>query len=478
MNTRSIRFRLTAWYAGLVTGAFAAMGLLMLWGVSHYLNASLGETQVRRARQIAQSLLGRVNQTGEAHVADEIESLYAPEFNGRFIRVTGGDGSVLYVSGAPKDQSFNPRQVPAMAPEAGRVVTREQKLAGYSPLMIGAWHFQAPDGNGFLVEVGASTASIDAMLARLKLQLLLGLAMVAAVAVGGGCLLLRRALGPVDQLARKAEQITQHNLGERLPVPRTGDELQRLSSSLNRMIARLEDAVLNAKRFGADVAHELRTPLTVLRGELQNVVQDRRLHPELRGSIGSVLEEAERLARTVVRLFTLTRLDAGEARGSWVQIDLAALAATTADHMALLAADKQISVSCEALQPVLVEGDRLRLKEVVVNLLDNAIKYTPEKGTVRLRVAAVNDHAVLEVADTGIGIPSEAVPRIFDRFSRLDKAWSRREPGGAGLGLSIVKSICTAHGGEVRVQSAPGQGTCFQVELPLACESKNHHTPA
>jgi signal transduction histidine kinase len=180
-----------------------------------------------------------------------------------------------------------------------------------------------------------------------------------------------------------------------------------------------------------------------------------------------MLEEVERLAHIVEGLVALSRLDAGDAKTEWVQFDLAELATTTADQMNLLAEDKGISVQCNSKQSVLVEGDRARLKQVVVNLLDNAIKYTSSGGSIQLNVTRQNGHAILDVTDTGIGIPPEAVPHVFERFFRVDKARSRDE-GGAGLGLSIVKSICTAHGAEVQVESAVGKGSRFRIQLPLA----------
>ncbi|MGA3006451.1 MAG: ATP-binding protein [Opitutaceae bacterium] len=287
------------------------------------------------------------------------------------------------------------------------------------------------------------------------------------MAAAGGYLLVRRALTPVEGMARKAEVITQHNLSERLPVAFTGDELERLSVSLNHMISRLENALQNSKRFVADASHELRTPLTILRGELENLAQDSDLALPLRERLGSLLEEVERLSKIVERLFALSRLDAGEAQAESVQFDLAKLAATTAEQMALLAEDKKIAVTCDARQPVPVKGDQARLKQVVVNLLDNAIKYTPDGGTVHLKVAAAHHHAVVEISDTGIGIPSGALPHIFERFYRVDQARSR-QPDGAGLGLAIVHSICQAHGGKVTAESVLGKGSRFRVSLPLA----------
>jgi heavy metal sensor kinase len=305
------------------------------------------------------------------------------------------------------------------------------------------------------------------MLDRLLLLLAVGLPVVMLVAVGGGYFLVKRALTPVDQMGSKAELISQYNLSDRLPVSRTGDELERLSVSLNHMITRLDDAFQNSKRFVADASHELRTPLTILRGELENLVEDSRLLAESRERIGSLLEEVERLSKIVERLFALSRLDAGEAQAEWLPFDLGEMVVTTTEQMSLLAEDKKISITCDPSPAVTVIGDRTRLKEVIVNLLDNAIKYTPDGGAVHLKVNTTNGHAVLEVADTGIGIPAEAVAHVFDRFFRVDQVRSR-EHGGAGLGLSIVKSICNAHGGEVEVESALGRGSRFRVKLPLA----------
>jgi heavy metal sensor kinase len=284
--------------------------------------------------------------------------------------------------------------------------------------------------------------------------------------------LVRRALLPVERIARKAAEISQHNLSERLPVVRSGDEIERLSVSLNHMISRLEDAVRSSKQFLADASHELRTPLTVMRGELEALATDAALEGETRETLGSVLEEVDRLAELVEGLLALSRLDAGEAPAEWVRFDLAQLAADTADQMSLLALDKRVSVTCRSAGSVSVQGDRARLKQVVVNLLDNAIKYTPRGGRVDLEVRPQDGYAVLEVTDTGVGIPAEALAHVFKRFYRVDGSRSR-EQGGAGLGLSIVKSICSAHGALVEVVSTPGRGSTFRIRQPLAAEPVN-----
>ena len=477
MNTRSLSFRLVAWYAGVLTLVFLLLGALTFVALRYYLETSLRDTQARRARQIADTLLANIGQTGEAFVASEVRTLYAPEANNRFIRITRQDGGVLYASGQPKDDGFNASAVPAARLtdlKAGEFA-RTERFPGDKSLLIAALNYRGGNGLRYLVEVGAPTGRIEAMLGQVLLLLAVGLPIAVLVAAGGGFLLVRRALKPVDQISRTAEQITQHNLSDRLPVPRTGDELERLSVSLNHMIGRLEDAIQNSKRFVADASHELRTPLTVLRGELENLTPGAPLDAETRQTVGSMLEEVERLAKIVEGLVALSRLDAGEAQAEWVRFDLAELAATTADQMSLLAEDKSISISSEAACPINVEGDRARLKQVVVNLLDNAIKYTPGGGAVRLQVTRQNGHAVLDVSDNGIGIPPDALPHVFERFFRVDKARSR-DQGGAGLGLSIVKSICTAHGADVQIESSPGHGSRFRVLLPLAQNNPDHET--
>ena len=424
-------------------------------------------SQSRRARQIANTLLVHVKQTGEPFVASQTADWYDPDINDRFIRITRADGTLVYVSATPKDGSFDPAEVPVFPPSSKTEFSHIQKLSGGNTLLIAALNFKSSGNPDYVVEFGALLDPVETMLNHLFLQLALGLPLAVVIITVGGYLLVRRALTPVEQITRAAERITQHNLSERLPVSSTGDELERLSVSLNRMITRLDDAFQNSKRFVADASHDLRTPLTILRGELENFAEDARLDSELRDRAGSMLEEVVHLGKIVEQLFTLSRLDAGEAQTEWTRFDLAELAKTTAEQMSLLAEDKGISISCNASQPVPVKGNRVRLKQVVVNLLDNAIKYTPEKGAIQLRVLAVNGHAVLEVEDNGIGIPPDALPHIFERFYRVDQARSA-DFESAGLGLSIVKSICTAHGAEVEAQSAVGGGSCFRVKLPLS----------
>ena len=476
MNPRSIRFRLGAWHALFSAGVFVLLAALLFIQVRAYLESTLLETQARRARQIAETLVARLPQMGEAYVGQQIETLYAPELGDRFIRVTRSDGRVLYRSGTPVDQNFDPAKVPLPHPANGPDSTRREALPDGQSLLVASFRTLATDGSYFLVEVGTSGEPVRQLVRHLLQLLAIGLPIVVLVALGGGYLLVRRALAPVEDIAGKAEVITQHNLSERLPMPRTGDELERLSIALNHMISRLDDAFGNSRRFVADASHELRTPLTVVQGELEALARDANTPAEFREQLGSLLEAVERLAKIVQRLFALSRLDAGEAQAEAVRFDLSALASSTVDQMHLLAEDKRITLTRHTSESVFVDGDRSRLSQVIVNLLDNAIKYTGPGGSVSLRTEVRNGSAVLEVADTGAGIPAEAIPHVFDRFFRADSARSR-DPDGAGLGLAIVKSILNAHGGQIEVESAVGQGSRFRIAFPLSVSTASTSIP-
>ena len=259
-----------AWYAGLLAVIFVLLCALLYLDLRHFLENDLRQSQFRRTRQIANTLLVHVKQTGEAAVASQTKDWYEPEINDRFIRITRADGTLIYVSGAPKDGSFDPAEIPIFPPSPETEFSRKLKLSGGNTLLIAGLNFKSSGNPDYLVEFGALLDPVETMLDHLFLQLALGLPLAVIIITAGGYLLVRRALTPVEQITRAAERITQFNLSERLPVAHTGDELERLSVSLNRMITRLDDAFQNSKRFVADASHDLRTPLTILRGELES----------------------------------------------------------------------------------------------------------------------------------------------------------------------------------------------------------------
>jgi len=447
------------------------MGALLLFGVSvylgleRYLNWTLQDTLSSECRTIGTKLLSQFPDKTEDWLKAEIDEAYAPEVNSRFIRVYRQGTGLIYLSGVPKDGTFDPSQISSPQGD-NHDALRRIRLATGQQLLIRTMSFTTPDGSRFLVESGMPYRQIQLVLHGLLLTLAIYTPLLVFLAIAGGYWLMRRSLQPIDQITVRAEGITSTNLSERLPVIRTGDELEHLSAALNRMITRLDEAFQHINRFSADASHELRTPLTILQLELEGIISNHALSASLADKIGSALEETNRMSRIVESLLTISRLDAGETKLERLPLDFGALVHSTSSEMNIIALEKSIALRALTESGVWVKGDRTRLQQIVVNLIDNAIKYTSEGGLVEVRSRGESGAAVLEVEDNGVGIPPHAIPHLFDRFYRVDKARSRAS-GGAGLGLSIVKAICAAHGGEIHVSSVDGRGSCFQVRLPL-----------
>lgn len=464
MNAGSLRFRLTLWYAGVLAGILVLFSIAIYAGVNHFLRRNLHDSLVKDAQEIGSIVREYANEQGA--IPREVGEHFSPENSELAIRILGTDGTPVYTSGP--GQMF-----PAWtgAPSGDQASDMNYRPAGGQEVFIRTQPVAAESGRNYVVQVAASFASGGEILSQLLGVLALALFVATAIAVIGGFFLIRSSLRPLDNMAVRAQKITSRSLHERMPVSKTGDELEQLSISLNRMIERLEEAFHHISRFSADASHELRTPLTIMRGELEAAVQDSKIDPEAREALGTVLEETVRLSKIVDQLLTMSRLDAGEAFLDISRFDFSELARTTVEYMRLLAEEKKLSLKVDAMEPVHVEGDQSRLQQVVVNLLDNAIKYTPEGGSVSVSVRAEADKAVLTVTDTGIGISEEGQSHIFERFYRTDKARSR-QLGGIGLGLSIVKSIGSAHGGNVSVQSSEGHGSTFRFEIPRLADQE------
>ena len=469
MNVKSIHFRMTAWYAGLLVCLLVLFGASVYFGLRSYLERTLRAALSEQARAVGEEIGERVTEKRLPTIVNYLNEKFAPQLNARFIRVMDGRHSVLYLSKRTSDGLLEPALVPKALRQSEREYASEAFLPNGERVLVQVLPVITPDGN-FVVETGSLSGPIEAVLSGLMTTFALGMPVIVAVAIGGGYVLTRRAMRRVDSITVQAEHISSNNLSDRLPVFRTGDELERLTVALNRMMERLEDSFQHINRFSADVSHELRTPLTILRGELEAAVQQEPLTPELLDLVGSALEETERLRTIVDQLLVVSRLDAGDVQMEKIPLDLGQLATSTAEQMLLLAEEKSITVHCDAQAGVEVEGDPSRLKQVVVNLLDNAIRYTGEGGSIEVSAARQNGWATLVVADNGAGIPPEALPHVFERFYRADKARSRYS-GGSGLGLSIVKAICTAHRGDVEIASTEGVGTTVTIRL---VPSKSH----
>jgi heavy metal sensor kinase len=281
----------------------------------------------------------------------------------------------------------------------------------------------------------------------------------------GGLVLADRMLAPVGAIARKAEHITAERLAERLPVVNPSDEFGRLAGVFNTMLARLESSFARLRRFTADASHELRTPLTALRSVGEVALRDSKDVSVYREAIGSMLEETDRLTRLVESLLILTRADSGAEVLTVETVDVGALITEVAEYLRPLADERSQTLSVNASASVVAEVNRLTIRQAVVNLLDNAVKYTPVGGRINVACRRSNDGAiVVEVADNGPGIPQEEQERIFERFYRVDKSRSR-EIGGVGLGLAIARWSVEANGGRVEVESLGEGGSVFRILL-------------
>jgi heavy metal sensor kinase len=314
-------------------------------------------------------------------------------------------------------------------------------------------------------EVVQSLAPIDEALDRLRLALLLGIPFALALAGAGGWILAGRALEPVDRITQMARSITATDLSRRINLNRQ-DELGRLAGTFDEMIDRLERAFQEHRQLAADVSHELRSPLTILEAQTSLALRRSRSVDEYQQVLSSMQEEVERMSSMLNQLLTLTRADAGEEPMQLEPLSVASIARPVVDNMQPLADEKGVSLTLEADATVWVQGDGPRLRQLLINLLDNAIRHTPRDGRIEVKVSREAGEAVMRVVDTGEGISPQDLPHVFQRFYRGDRA-RQRGTGNSGLGLAIVKWIVDAHGGVIEVRSVPGKGAVFTVRLGL-----------
>ena len=312
-----------------------------------------------------------------------------------------------------------------------------------------------------------SLAETEKTIAAFDRQIAGGAVAVLILAAAGGVLLSRQALRPVAQSIRSARRLDAKNLSERLPRTGSGDELDELAATINGLLDRLAAFHTQASRFTADASHELRSPLGAMRAAIELALQKPRTPDEYQETLCALSGQCERLTALVNGLLLLARSDAGEIAITRESLDLAVLVRDVVEMFEPVADDKGVRLVAESTQLVVIEGDPPRLRQLVTNLLDNAIRFTDPGGTITVRVEVNGAAAVLRVTDTGIGIPPEHLPHVFERFYQVDPA---RASVGSGLGLSICNWIANAHGGTIEAASGKAGGTEMTVVLPLRPE--------
>jgi heavy metal sensor kinase len=348
--------------------------------------------------------------------------------------------------------------------EGGSLVYR---TPGWPPTAAHPYRTRVSEGDGLRITVAQDETGLRQTLWTLAAILAIGIPGAVGLAVAGGYFLAGRLLAPVGAMAATARSIGAESLGDRLPIANPRDEFGQLASVFNDTLSRLQDAFEQLRRFTADASHELRTPLTAMRSVGEVALQRSANAAEYREVIGSMLEEVDRLTRLVENLLTLTRGESGRIPLSSALVDLSDLTATVSESLHVLAEEKHQSLEVETVSPVRVRCDPAILRQGLINVLHNAIKYTPSGGTIRLVTQhAKSGEAVIEVKDTGPGIPAADRQRIFERFYRVDAGRSR-EAGGVGLGLAIARWAVEANGGRIEIESEEGQGALFRIVLPL-----------
>ncbi len=323
-------------------------------------------------------------------------------------------------------------------------------------------------GGHFLVRGAVSEAGTRAQIRAVWRELVALSAGVLFLGGLGGAALSRRSLKPLDRMASHARRITAAHLHERLPPQRTG-ELEELRQAFNGALEQLEHSFEQLRRFTADASHELRTPLTALRSVGEVGLRGATTTDEAREVIGSMLEEVDRLGRLADELLTLARAEAGEAKLTKEPVDLSELARDVVGHLCVLAEERQQSLETDAPVPVVARADRLALRQAVVNLVDNAVKYSPEQTCITVATGRRQGAVFLEVRDEGPGLGEEDRRRVFERFYRVDRSRSR-QMGGTGLGLSLVKWTAEAHEGGIELDTEEGRGSTFRLTLPASAD--------
>jgi heavy metal sensor kinase len=317
----------------------------------------------------------------------------------------------------------------------------------------------------YVIVVAESRRDLIDQMRALRRIFLFSLPAMLLMAGLAGYLLARNSLAPIAEMTSQAERISAENLHERLPVKNKNDELGKLARVFNDLLARIESSFESMRRFTADASHELRTPLAIIRGEADVALSQDREPGDYRETLAIIQDESRLLSGIVEDMLALARADAGQRRLQLEEFYFNDLIEECVRSARALALNKNLMLDFESSGDTAFRGDEALLRRMVVNLLDNAIKYTPDGGSVSVRLWREDGRINLRVTDSGIGIPAEAAARVFERFYRVDKARSRSE-GGSGLGLPIVKWIAEAHNGSVSLESAPERGSSFIVSLP------------
>ena len=459
---KRIRTRLTLYYVGMLAGVlalyFASVSLLLFWQASNVLK--------RLAAEDLETVKGLLYYDDDGHV-DVREDYHHhsdwKQVQERLLEILSLDGTILY-----RNERLGERTIggPPFAGEGVRGYSgRSAKMSDGTPIILISRQYDLR-GQTILIRVAYSQDLVWNELRGTLLILILVSPLILAATAYAVYATVGRALDPVSRMAHRAEQINSEHLNERLPVESEEGELGHLAGVFNAMLSRIEQSFGQLQRFTADASHELRTPLAAIRSIGEVALQENATPAEYRDIIGSMLEEVNRLTTIVESLLTLSRADAGQINLQVSVFPLAALVRESAALLEVLIEDKQLTFTLAGDESVGVQGDRLYIRQAVINVLHNAVKFTPPGGSISARIQCDgNSRVELSIRDTGPGIPPEQSSRVFERFVRLDESRTAANIG-SGLGLSVARWAVQANNGEIGVTSSSGAGCNFWIRLP------------
>ena len=483
-----IRIQLTVWYTLVSAVLIVTFGLTLYTVLQTMLADSFDSTLQMRAQQVAEGVSIDHNNISVSDIVNELPELNAtaalldpddvnhgdgqhvPQGNTLYsnknisVRVLDTEGNILF--GSPTARGITVPSSSISEPLRGKPwygtisSTSGQQIRLYSTMLVNRKTIFG------VVQVGQSLTSVNNSMQNITFLLLLFTPLALLFSAYGSYLLAGRAFKPIHRLTHVAHEIGAKDLHQRVPVPHAHDEVRELSLIFNQMIGRLEHAFNLQRRFVADASHELRTPVSVIRSITDVALSEPSTPEEYVMVLREINAESERLGKLINDLLSLARADEGLVQFDHDDVQLDLLTSDVVDSMEALAVERKITLTVGELQPATILGDAARLIQVIMSLVDNALTYTNEGGTITLSVKTTQTHALLIVRDTGIGIAPKDQAHIFERFYRADPARSRAA-GGSGLGLSLVNWIVRVHDGQVSVESQPGQGSTFTVMLPL-----------
>ena len=457
MKNLSIRWKLTLWYGCAASVTLLAFGIILLILTRQQL---LNRTDAALREELRELELEADITTSEPDFASSARQRFFHHDIYDFV-VVHEKGHIVFLSAGLADHSVAEIVPDQVFPEI-HYETRDVHHSGY--LRVAGLSRESAFGRLTVLCVTSLKPLLSEMYAlQLVMAILLPLAISSALV--GGYFLANRALAPVNAIVEMAKSITIDSLNRRVEVANPRDEIGRLAATFNSLIGRLEIAVQEIQRFTADASHEIRTPLAALRMEAELALRADRSREQYKDALRIVVDEATRLGRLADQLLTLSRQDAGIVDRPRATIQLNTVVRDVVEQLQPLAFHHGVLLQTGRIQVCLVDGDDFGLRQAVYNVVENALKYTDRGGTAIIQCAAVNDSAVCEVIDTGVGISDQHLPHVFNRFYRVDSSRHSKN-GGAGLGLSIARTTVLAHGGTIRICSRTNAGTTVSICLP------------